>query len=164
MTECTRSYPQCKCEFRVTDKMKNDAFHCAEQYTKSKAPYGIPTYPYVWEVSREHDTINLEMGRDDQGRRKVAQFKFDVDVKPGVNVHVVVWFILDSEPDQEGWTARFSADERLHAAAVVQFRGILLKAPGTFSLEVPTVDPPPVDEEENLPPLPQQHPKDESVS
>ena len=141
-----------------------DAYRRAETFEVSKSPYGLPSYPYVWHVAREHNSLRLEMGKTEKtlvgdSRRIVAMFTFQVNGPPagvGVLAHVAVWLIPeDGEPDADGWTARHSANTNYHLSAISCFKGALLNVPGVaYAILVPENPPPPPKDEELPPPPP----------
>lgn len=139
----------------------NDALRRAERFDIDKAPFGFPSYPYVWKSNK--DSIRLEMGLTDglERRRVIAMFMFQVNGPPtgvGVLVHVAVWLAADpgADPQAQGWTAVHSRNTNWHMAAINHFKGALLNVPGgAYVVSVPGELPPPLSpppDDEPMPP------------
>lgn len=127
----------------------NDAIRRAELFDISKSPYGVSTYPWVWNYNKDK-SIRLEMGLTDGAnpRRVIAMFMFQVNGPPtgiGVLVHIAVW-LADPRRDPPGpdWSAIHSPNTNWHLTAINHFKGELLKVRGTgYVVFVPEEVPPP---------------------
>lgn len=165
--ECSAKFPQCKHEFNINSPQMNQAFRVAEIFSMDtpieKRTVQIPSgYPYVWRSLPEHNTIRLDMGHDESGKKIMAVFTLRANVgKPGVVVHVVVWLINEQLARERGiepeYVAVFSANTRYHTEAEKHFLGQLLRldlhlkfgSNEAYLLTVTDVPPPP--DEEPLP-------------
>jgi hypothetical protein len=159
---CSLGYPQCRTEIAISLPQVNQAYKMAERFSLKNAPFGIPMYPFVFTPTVTHDTIRMEMGRDETGKHIVALFTMkQVPDRPGALVHIAV-FLLDDKIVEKigidpGFAATFSIDIHYHVEAVKHFRGQLLHmvvpadVSNNYIVNVPDLPPPP---EEELPPPP----------
>ena len=133
-----QKFVHCAFEFRLGMDQARLAAQNAVAHAEDKAPYGIPTYPFVWLFNQEHQSIRLNMGFDEGGRKYTALFSLDHSpVAAGVLVHVSVFITPKQETTTKDgqtvtmeWAAQMTMDTRHHVVAVNHFKGCLLGAVG----------------------------------
>src|SRR5213594_4390699 len=116
--KCTLGHPECLVEFPINSDQMKQALKMAEHYSintpleKRFIMIGVPdgadpdgpehplaAYPYVWFPAPAQNTIRLEMGRDEKGKRVVAIFSLKqeavvrIGVPQKVQVHIAVFLI-----------------------------------------------------------------------
>jgi len=146
---CSLGRPYCRVEFALSESQANDVFRKAEKLSPSKSPYGIPVYPYVWEVLSPElggPDLSMDMGTDDHGHPVRANFFFDrtrrATFQPmtAVRVHVEVALFLGDGEEQH------SMDGRMHYEAAKHVRGGLLGLSVSPYLPAVREENPPLDE------------------
>lgn len=127
---CSSGIPSCKYEARCSVSQMHDALREAKKYDVRGSPYGVPTYPYVWEGEPTLDgfmgpTVRLHMEPP-----FTAVFGFERQ-RIGVLIHVAVFDL--SKEGRNG----ICKDIQVHIDAVRHLRGTLFGMTQTYVVEAP---------------------------